>query len=208
MYTGFTDDFTYFRDELWQTLTGYEGIIAPNMFDTTSEITYLQTFPTFSGPLRIDFNIDINTSYCGGFLIQLVDDVYNTTDGDLRAFWDCTDMNLVFEDETDSAPATPSSSNIEGYILYRKDPRVPFENYGNPMVYFNAFDNVNIQTTVENGTYLDAQQLYFGLYDNETSLQYMTLKKLSYTSFIDWFIGEEYMWDYTRSSTHEFSNYR
>eukprot|EP01084_Bolivina_argentea_P288943 496040_1 len=198
----FTDDFTYFRDELWRATTGFEGSLDPDKFDSDSQISSLVSYPSFKGPFKIAFSAISNESYCGGYDFQFVDEVLNTTDGDLRVYWDCDASVIDMDDATDSSVvAHPSDSIVNGYILYRED------NNGDTTVIFKGLEGASIaQVTEINGSFNDPQPLMLALYHRNETLKRIQWTELKLTSFVDWFNSQREIWT-TFPSTYFITNY-
>lgn len=181
---GFTDDFSYYRDELWRATSGVEYSIDVDRFDTTSDLQYLRSFPPFTGPFRIDFIISnpTNSTQCGGYDFQFIN--LNESQSVFRAFWDCTTANITFvnNDDTDSA-ASFTNDTLTGYIMYRPDAG------DDAIIYFKAHDDADLlNVSITDGSYSTSRALYFGLYDAKSAAsKYIEFESLSMTSFVDWF---------------------
>eukprot|EP01083_Nonionella_stella_P273823 929138_1 len=193
----FTDDFTYFRDELWWDTTGFEGSLDPGV------VSELVSYPTFKGPFKIEFSASINNSHCGGYDFRFMDDVLNTTEGDLRVYWDCVNSVIDMGEATYSVAATASDSTINGYILYREDTN------GNITVIVKGLEDATLaQVTKASGSshFNEPQPLVLAFYHRNEPLKYIQWTELKLTSFVDWFVSQRHIWT-TFPSTYFITTY-
>jgi len=186
----FTDDFSYYRDELWQPTesSGYD--VPTGTFVAGSALEALKSFPPFSGPVRVDFVLRSNATVCGGFDLQLSDELNVTGDApneNARAYWDCTNSAVELDTASDSVTAAaPSDGVLAGFLQYRRD------NDGQPAIIFKAHADADVVTLSQvNGSFNAPQQLYFGLQNLVDPGDALVLDSLALTSFVDWFTADE-----------------
>eukprot|EP01083_Nonionella_stella_P198464 728622_1 len=153
----FTDDFSYFRDELWM----------------NNDENTLQTYMTVTYPLRIHFAGYMDTSgACGTSTIALMDGNASS----LSVEWNCDAISASLGNVSTSQAIVSNASMryLDGYLLYRND--------YNGDIALSVVQNMNSEAL----NLLDTQWLPSSQSLFLRSLP-ITGPRIGFTSFIDWF---------------------